>query len=390
MTQGYRILYHHRIRADDGQAVHVRELIHALRGEGHEVMECALVPKADASSAAVEASSQGGWLRHLRLPRVMTEVMEVAYNRHGRRMLAQTAESFSPDFIYERHALHCRSGLLTARDLGIPLLLEVNSPMCDEMEKLGLLKFPRRARRTEREVLGGADRVLAVTEVLRDRLIACGSDADRTRVIGNGAVLMRYGEEARSAAAQLREGFPSGAFMIGFFGYARDWHRLDLALEAMSAADLEKVHLLLVGEGPATASIQHRAVELGLEDRLIVAGGVSAADLPAYVCSCDAALIPAINAYASPLKLFDSLAAGIATLAPDQPNLREVLRDTENGLLFTPGSSEALAAKMRVLMTDTGIVRRIGEAGRRSLIEHDRTWTGNARRVIAMYEELAS
>ena len=42
---GLRILYHHRIRAEDGQAAHVRELITALREAGHELRECALVPK---------------------------------------------------------------------------------------------------------------------------------------------------------------------------------------------------------------------------------------------------------------------------------------------------------------------------------------------------------
>jgi hypothetical protein len=36
-VKSYRILYHHRIRADDGQAVHIRELIAALRRQGHEV-----------------------------------------------------------------------------------------------------------------------------------------------------------------------------------------------------------------------------------------------------------------------------------------------------------------------------------------------------------------
>jgi hypothetical protein len=51
MNEPRRILYHHRIRADDGQAVHVRELIAALRTAGHVVDECALVPKTGAAAA---------------------------------------------------------------------------------------------------------------------------------------------------------------------------------------------------------------------------------------------------------------------------------------------------------------------------------------------------
>ena len=54
MKRCHRILYHHRIRAEDGQAVHVRELVGALRAAGHEVRECALVSKADAAGAPVQ------------------------------------------------------------------------------------------------------------------------------------------------------------------------------------------------------------------------------------------------------------------------------------------------------------------------------------------------
>ena len=62
----YRILYHHRIRADDGQAVHVRELIAALREAGHEVLECALVQK---SSGGDGPPSGARFWQGLSLPR---------------------------------------------------------------------------------------------------------------------------------------------------------------------------------------------------------------------------------------------------------------------------------------------------------------------------------
>ena len=62
-----RILYHHRIRAEDGQAVHVRELIAALRRRGHEVRECALVQKTNARTEKGKAAPSF-WQRP-RLPR---------------------------------------------------------------------------------------------------------------------------------------------------------------------------------------------------------------------------------------------------------------------------------------------------------------------------------
>jgi glycosyltransferase involved in cell wall biosynthesis len=383
-----RILYHHRIRADDGQAVHVRELIAALRARGHEVLECALVPKA---AAVHRSGGRRSFWQRLRLPRTAVEVMEVLYSSRGRARLLAAAREFRPDFIYERHALHCRSGLDAARALGVPLLLEVNSPMCDEMAAQGLLRLPRRARATERAVLAGADVVFAVTRVLAGMLVARGARADRMRVVCNGADPQRYGEAQRAAAAAVRQRLqlPPNAFVVGFVGYVRKWHRLDLALDAMAQPGCADLHLLCVGTGPALAELQARANELGLGGRVRFPGEVPPGLLPSYLLAADAALIPAINAYASPLKMFDSLAAGLPTVAPDQPNLREVITSGENGLLFAPGSAAALAHELGSLARDRARAVQLGAAGRQSLLQHSWTWEGNADRVVAAFHELA-
>jgi glycosyltransferase involved in cell wall biosynthesis len=392
MSERYRILYHHRIRADDGQAVHVREMIAALRGAGHDVLECALVPKTTSSRPGPSAAPRppSFWQR-LSLPRTAVELLEVLYDHRGRSMLRAAAKSFRPHFVYERHALHCGAGLDVARELGVPLLLEVNSPMVAEMQHLGLLRFPKLARRKERRVLGGADAVLAVTQVLADLLAAAGADPARTHVVGNGADLSRYGSEAHAAASDLRHRWqvPADAFLLAFVGYMRPWHRLDLVLEAMQRPGLAALHLVLMGAGPALEPLLAAAAERGLADRVRKLGVVPPELLPAHVMACDAALVPAINAYASPLKLFDSLAAGVPTLAPDQPNLRENVVDGENGLLFAAGSVDALAAQLQRLVGDRAFARRLGAAGRHSLEQHDWTWAGNAARVVRIYEQLA-
>ncbi|MEC7585085.1 MAG: glycosyltransferase family 4 protein [Planctomycetota bacterium] len=391
----YRILYHHRIRADDGQAVHVRELIGALRAAGHEVLECALVPKANGQEAhANGVSGSGGtsfWQR-LRLPRVAVETMEVLYNRQGRAMVRAAAREFRPDFIYERHALHCRVGLDVSRELEVPLLLEVNSPMVDEMRTLGLLRMPGRAAATEFDVLQGADRVLAVTRVLGDILVERGAREESVRIVPNGAVPARYSSEVHGHRREIREkmGIPEDAFALGFIGYMRPWHRLDLVLELMTRPAFAAMHLVLIGRGPALEGLLETASNQGLDGRVHSLGELAPDVLPQHVCAFDGALIPAINAYASPLKLFDSLAASVPTLAPDQPNLREVVTDGETGLLFDTGNIDDLAEKLGALVADPAVGRRLGQAGRQSLLDNGWTWEGNAMRVADYARELGA
>lgn len=401
MTEPRRILYHHRIRSDDGQAVHVRELISALRAAGHEVNECALIPKAKrpfASNGAVvttrHESSAGSldtsfWHR-LHPPRTVIEMLEVFYNFKGRAMLRAAAKQTSPHFLYERHALHLHAGLDIARELNIPLLLEVNSPMVLEMQRLGKLCLARRARQTERSLLANVDAILAVTNVLKDILIEAGARRESVHVIGNGAVLERYDDNARTASNQLRStwSLAKDAFVLGFIGYMRAWHRLDLVLDVMQRPGLEDLVFVLYGEGPALQPLQKKIAERSLQARVKVQGVMTPEDLPRHVMACDSALVPAINAYASPLKLFDSLATGIATLVPDQPNLREYIVDGENGLLFASGNADDLYRQLLRIVADRDLARRIGSSGRASLIDNQWTWNGNAKRVIEIYDSL--
>src|SRR5262249_22173913 len=158
----------------------------------------------------------------------------------------------------------------------------------------------------------------------------------------------------------LRRDLPADAFVLGFVGYMRPWHRLDLALEAMTRPSLQRVHLMLVGEGPALPGLRERATALRKHERIHTMGVVPSEQLAAYVSAFDAALIPAINEYASPLKLFESLAAGIATIAPDQENLRELVRDGVDGVLFAPENAGALADQLESIVADAARARAIG------------------------------
>ncbi len=388
MGERPRVLYHHRTRAFDGQAVHIREMLRAFEKMGVPYREVALVAQGEAAESEEGA---GGILRKLKLPRTAVECLEVLYSSKGAKMLSQAALEFGPDLIYERHALHCEAGLRAARRMGVPLFLEVNSPMVGEMDALGLLKFPKRARRSERRVLEGADRIFVVTRVLGDILEGAGADPAKIVVTPNGADLAAF-EGAAEAGREFRraQGIPESAFVMGFVGFPRTWHRLDRVLDAWKRlGDLAREsHLLIVGDGPAVAPLLDQARQLGFEHRILVTGPLPRAALKGPVGAFDLALIPAINSYASPLKLLDSLAAGIPTLVPDQPNLHEHVRPGEHALFFDPKVSDSFVQSLRQALEDVDALRNLGERGRQHLLDSGMTWEANARRVCEEWKKL--
>lgn len=368
-----RILYSHRIQSRDGQSVHVEELVAAFRELGHEVMVVA--PGFYRSARFGEESRIVAALRRL-LPRAIAELAELAYNISAYRQLHAACAALRPDLIYERYNLYFLAGAWLARRTGIRFFLEVNAPLADERARHGGLRLRTLARAGERHVWRTANRVLAVTEVLAARIAETGVPPCRLRVVPNGVTLERYAVGQPAARTPL----------LGFVGFVRDWHGLDTVLRGMADHPEAACDFTIVGDGPARPALAALADRLGIAGRVRFTGIVPHAAIPAIVADFDIGLQPRVVDYASPLKIFDYMAAGRAIVAPDQPNIREILEHGRTALLFDPTAPGAMWQAVTRLLADPALRHRLGAAARTELQARDYTWRGNAARIVAWAE----
>ena len=366
------ILYHHRTKSRDGQAVHIRELLAALRARGHRVEEWAL-SRGDSGAMGSEGG-QGGRLL-ARAPRWVYEIGEHAYGPLVAARLAAAGGAAGAELLYERHALGNTAGVRAARRLGVPLLLEVNAPRARERAEHETLGFRRWAARSERAVLQRADRVLCVTRVLADIVMAAGVPRPRVCVVRNGVDLSRYPAPAPRAAADI---------VVGFTGFFRPWHRIEDLVDALASGRLPaQARLLLVGDGPSRAAIERRAADRGVAARVRITGAVEHEAVPALVSSMDICMQPAATPWASPLKLPEYMAAARAVVAPDQENLREVLTHGRDALLFDLRQPESMVEAVARLCADRALRERLGREARATIEREKLTWDGVAERVEA-------
>ncbi len=363
-----RILYSHRINSHDGQGVHIEELVRALRAEGHEVR--VVGPSFYSQAQFGGESSMVARIRRL-LPGALGELAELAYNVPAYRRLKAAWREMRPDVVYERCNLYFLAGSWLARRHGVKLLLEVNSPLGEEREKHGDLRLARIARRLERWTWRSATRVLPVTRVLADILVANGVDSGRVTVIPNGIDLARFAPRPPRAE--------TGTVTLGFVGFVRAWHGIDRVIEGL-AFGTPNARLVIVGEGPVIPDLKALAGELGIADRVVFTGLVQPEQVAGIVATFDIALQPSVTPYASPLKIFDYMAAACAIVAPDQPNIREILTHGRTALLFAPGEMQQAVAR---LIGDAELRAALGQNARVELEQNDYTWSGNARRVAA-------
>jgi glycosyltransferase involved in cell wall biosynthesis len=160
---------------------------------------------------------------------------------------------------------------------------------------------------------------------------------------------------------------------------------LTVLLEAVAKLRVEReVELVVVGKRRHGGETDVTLARLGLEHAVRFVSGISDAALVELLSSAEVAAVPSLYEGFS-LPAIEAMACGTALVATTGGALPEVVgRDGETGLLVEPGDPEELAIAIRRLLDDPTLRERIGDAGRRRVLEQF-TWAAAARRTVDVY-----
>lgn len=231
--------------------------------------------------------------------------------------------------------------------------------------------------RVNRLLIRRADRIVAVGETMRDRLVA-DKHADRGKVV----VIHNWADCAAIVPGPKRNAFSvshglADAFVVmhsGNVGLSQD---LDTLLDA---ADRLRHHpdvlLVVVGDGARRATLEARARSEGLGNVRFLPQQPKAG-LRESFASADVfviALKRGLAGYVVPSKLYGILAAGRPYVAATEES-SEVTAITERygcGLLARPGDADDLARKILALHQDRVLGQRLGANARQAALAFDR------------------
>lgn len=267
-----------------------------------------------------------------------------------RRLDAAWAEA-PLDLVYERFALGATAATEFAGERGVPLAVEVNTPLAEEEERWrGPVSAEVRAG--ERKVLSSASLVVAVSTDVARYVAERGGDPARTHVFPNGVDTDRFRPRATDDPLRARL-VPPDRFVLGFHGRLRGWHGFDRLAEATGAMIAEglPLHLVTVGEGDFEAELAGRVPD----DRVTRVPWVDHEEIPGYVATFDAlplTYLPDAPCYFSPLKLAEAMACGVVPVVPDVGDLTRVVVHEENGLVFEAADLDAFRASVARLIRE--------------------------------------
>ena len=225
-----------------------------------------------------------------------------------------------------------------------------------------------------------ATSVVAVSEAMRDALIAEGIPEHKICLVPNGIDVEAFRvQDGQRLRAQLGL---SHQFVVGFVGSFQPWHRVDLLVQAVQAlARTHEIHALLAGEGPELERTMRLVGQLGLTNRFTMLGALQPAQIPPLVSSLDVGVLPGSNHYGHPMKLLDYAAAAIPSVAPDLGPVRAVLRQDVTGLLFEAGDLSGLVRCLTRLADSEPLRVRLGRRAR-ELTMVGAAWTERAQALV--------
>jgi L-malate glycosyltransferase len=189
--------------------------------------------------------------------------------------------------------------------------------------------------------------------------------SSRVRVITNGVAAPRPPTPASTRSQRERLGVGASDVVIGtvsrLYNSPKRVTDLIAAFSIVASRD-DRVHLLVVGDGPDRQIMEAAGRATGFGSRVHFVGSSVPAD-DFYAVMDVFALASSHEAFG--LAAAEAMRAGLPVVATEVGGLAEVVVDGETGYLVPPFRPSELAASLAHLVTSSGLRNQMGAAGRK-------------------------
>ncbi|WP_426006731.1 glycosyltransferase [Paenarthrobacter sp. NyZ202] len=177
-----------------------------------------------------------------------------------------------------------------------------------------------------------------------------------------------------SAAYELQPGEtiePHAHPTVLFAGRLAEEKHVDVLIDAIAKTPQElNIHLEIVGGGEVRAALEAQAERLGLGGRVKFLGLASDEELREAYIKADIFCMPG-TAELQSLVTLEAMSASTPVLLADAMALPHLVRDGDNGYLFTPNDSDELAAKItKLVQLPEDQLRAMGKVSREMVEPH--------------------
>ena len=246
------------------------------------------------------------------------------------------------------------------------------------------------SRQAMQRIAAGLDVVTYISEYTRARLAPALAGRTRLEQLSPGVDVELFTPEADGGAVRLRLGLGDAPVVVCVSRLvARKGQDVLVAGWPRVLARHPRARLLLVGGGPAEASLRRAVAARGLTESVVFTGPVAGDELPAFYAAGDVFAMPCrtrragLDVEGLGMVFLEAAACGRPVVAGTSGGAPEAVREGITGHVVDPRSPDTVADVLSGLLDDPGRARAMGRAGR-AWVEERWSWTT----IAATFEDL--
>jgi glycosyltransferase involved in cell wall biosynthesis len=235
------------------------------------------------------------------------------------------------------------------------------------------------ARRTINLLLRKAQHLIAVSRHLKDAMINLGAEAEKITVLPIGVDTNIFTPTEKIPHNDLR------IITLNAHEPVYNTGHIILALKEV-VKERKNVQATVVGTGSETDRLREMAVSLDLSRYITFTGRVPLDELLKLLKESDV-YISAASSAGTPVSLLEAMACGVYPIITDIPGHRDWVDNGINGLLFSPGATDALTRAIISAATDSVDTKKTG-AYSRNLVVQKADWVKCMSEAEQIYHRL--
>jgi len=235
-----------------------------------------------------------------------------------------------------------------------------------------------------KKVFTKADYIQAISNYLADWARNMGAKA-LVEVVPNGVDL----NNLKSKISNLKNADKNSKVIITTSRLVRK-NGIDTLIKAMAELRVQhrmsNIKLQILGDGPDEKKLKDLAKELKVDDIVQFLGHIEPEYVYEYLTVADIFVRPS-RSEGLGSSFLEAMGAGLPIIGTKMGGIPDFLKDGETGLFCKVDDPKDLAEKIKKLMMDEDLARRIAENGRRLVLEkYD--WNDIAQRMEEIFAKL--
>ncbi|MSQ14275.1 MAG: glycosyltransferase family 1 protein [Dehalococcoidia bacterium] len=330
---------------------------------------------------------EAGGFNVLAKERIYDHLTEFLYNLESFRK----ARSLEYDVIHSHYWLSGWAGTVLRRRWKVPHITMFHTlGEVKNNSRIGEHESQTRIR-VERLIASKVDRIVAASPQEKDQMVRLyGSASARMQIIPCGVDLKEFRPRSKSAARR-RLGLADKKTLL-FVGRIDPIKGVDIMLESVSKlAENYDIQAVIVGaepnvtNGKSSGYLEGLVHDMGIADKVTLAGSVDHKELPHYYNAADICVIPSY--YESfGMVAIEAMASGTPVVASRVGGLQSTVRDWETGYLIPWHCADAFVERIELLLGNEALRLNFSKKGRASVAQYE--WESVADEVLRLYYDV--